>query len=151
MAVRKPYPSERQERFIIRFPDGMRGKIATLAKANGRSMNAEVINMIEASLSRTNSLPSATEVQSAHDNLLLRDAVTSLLDHLAGQTLAQRLQTVGPVNVAKAIVLAYDDIALAALMKEIGVEKALYAIGAAAPELLIEVSDASDLGSTGHE
>jgi plasmid stability protein len=49
MAERKPYPSEQQDRLIIRFPDGMRDRIAVLAKANGRSMNAEVISMIEAS------------------------------------------------------------------------------------------------------
>lgn len=52
MAERKLYPSERQERFIVRFPDGMRDKISALAKANGRSMNAEVISLIEASLSQ---------------------------------------------------------------------------------------------------
>ena len=49
MAKRKLYPSEQQDRLIIRFPDGMRDRIAALAKANGRSMNAEIISMVEAS------------------------------------------------------------------------------------------------------
>src|SRR5208282_1880134 len=49
MAERKLYPSEKQDRLIVRFPDGMRDRIAALAKANKRSMNAEVISMIEAS------------------------------------------------------------------------------------------------------
>jgi plasmid stability protein len=63
MADRKPYPSEQQERFIIRFPDGMRDKISALAKANGRSMNAEVISMIEASLRQTSAaLPAANQI-----------------------------------------------------------------------------------------
>jgi hypothetical protein len=52
MAARKLYPSEQQDRLIVRFPDGMRDRIAALAKANGRSMNAEVISMIEASFRR---------------------------------------------------------------------------------------------------
>jgi hypothetical protein len=45
---KKPYPSERQERFIVRLPDGMRSRIANAAKANNRSMNAEVVSRLEA-------------------------------------------------------------------------------------------------------
>lgn len=40
---RKPYPSETQERFIIRLPNGMRDRIAEVAKASGRSMNSEIV------------------------------------------------------------------------------------------------------------
>lgn len=46
-----PYPSETQERFIIRFPDGMRDRIAEEAKKNGRSMNAEIVARLEQSFS----------------------------------------------------------------------------------------------------
>lgn len=45
----KPYPSETQERFIVRFPDGMRDRIAEAAKANNRSMNAEIVSRLAAS------------------------------------------------------------------------------------------------------
>lgn len=41
--AKKPYPSEEQDRFIIRFPDGMRDMIKEAANANGRSMNSEII------------------------------------------------------------------------------------------------------------
>lgn len=41
-----PYPSETQERFIIRLPDGMRDRIAEEAKKNGRSMNAEIVHVL---------------------------------------------------------------------------------------------------------
>lgn len=44
---RKPFPSETQERFIVRFPDGMRDRIAEAAKANNRSMNAEIVARLE--------------------------------------------------------------------------------------------------------
>ncbi len=48
MATDKPtYPSDAAEKFIVRLPPGMREKIAESAKANGRSMNGEVIVMLE--------------------------------------------------------------------------------------------------------
>lgn len=43
----KPYPSEVQDRFIVRLPDGMRERIAVAAKANNRSMNAEIVARLE--------------------------------------------------------------------------------------------------------
>ncbi len=44
---KKPYPSEMQERFIVRLPDGMRDRIADAAKAAGRSMNAEIVARLQ--------------------------------------------------------------------------------------------------------
>ena len=46
---RKPFPSETQERFIVRFPDGMRDRISEAAKAGHRSMNAEIVARIRRS------------------------------------------------------------------------------------------------------
>ncbi|EON15185.1 Arc family DNA-binding protein [Pandoraea sp. SD6-2] len=40
---KKPYPSETQERFIVRLPDGLRDRIAETARRNGRSMNSEIV------------------------------------------------------------------------------------------------------------
>ena len=51
---RKPFPSETQERFIVRFPDGMRDRIAEAAKANNRSMNAEIVARLEESFQSHN-------------------------------------------------------------------------------------------------
>lgn len=48
--TKTPYPSDTQDRFIVRFPEGMRDQIATIAKANGRSMNAEIVARLEKSL-----------------------------------------------------------------------------------------------------
>lgn len=47
----KAYPSQTQDRYIVRFPDGMRDQIAEAAKANNRSMNAEIVARLEASFS----------------------------------------------------------------------------------------------------
>lgn len=40
------FPSQIQDKFTVRFPDGMRDAIAERAKDNGRSMNSEIIDMI---------------------------------------------------------------------------------------------------------
>ena len=40
-------PSRLADQFVVRFPDGMRDKIAEAAKSNGRSMNAEIIAVLQ--------------------------------------------------------------------------------------------------------
>lgn len=45
------YPSQMQDKFNLRFPDGMRDAIAERAKANGRSMNSEIIQILQDALS----------------------------------------------------------------------------------------------------
>jgi Arc-like DNA binding domain len=35
------------DKYVLRMPDGMRDKITELAKANGRSMNAEMVFMLQ--------------------------------------------------------------------------------------------------------
>lgn len=35
------------DKYIVRLPDGMRDKITELAKANNRSMNAEIVLMLQ--------------------------------------------------------------------------------------------------------
>lgn len=43
-------PSRTAEQFVVRFPDGMRDRIADAARASGRSMNAEIIERLQNSL-----------------------------------------------------------------------------------------------------
>jgi hypothetical protein len=48
MASDKPtYPSDAAEKFIVRFPPGVREQIAEAAKAKNRSMNAEIVSRLE--------------------------------------------------------------------------------------------------------
>lgn len=49
-AARRSYPSEIADKLQLRFPEGMRNKIKDLAKANRRSMNAEIIFILERAL-----------------------------------------------------------------------------------------------------
>ena len=41
------YPSQLQDKFNLRLPDGMKDIIAERAKSNGRSMNSEIIQMLQ--------------------------------------------------------------------------------------------------------
>ncbi|HDU8591795.1 TPA: Arc family DNA-binding protein [Proteus mirabilis] len=58
------YPSQTQDKFTVRFPDGMRDEIAKRAEANGRSMNSEIIQMLQFALDFTSqdAMP-ATDIQ----------------------------------------------------------------------------------------
>jgi len=40
-------PSKAAEQFVVRLPDGMRERIAESAKRHGRSMNAEIVQVLE--------------------------------------------------------------------------------------------------------
>ncbi|MGY0161456.1 Arc family DNA-binding protein [Edwardsiella tarda] len=40
------------DKFNVRFPDGMRDAIAKRAKQNGRSMNSEIVKILEESVSK---------------------------------------------------------------------------------------------------
>lgn len=42
-------PSRKADQFVARFPDGLRDRLASVAKANGRSMNAEIVARLRAS------------------------------------------------------------------------------------------------------
>lgn len=47
------------ERFTVRLPDGMRDTIAERARKNGRSMNSEIIQIIEDAIRRDAIIDSA--------------------------------------------------------------------------------------------
>lgn len=46
------YPSQLQDKFNLRLPDGMRDVIAERAKRNGRSMNSEIVDIISNAVSQ---------------------------------------------------------------------------------------------------
>lgn len=45
--AKKTYPSDKQDQFMLRLPDGMRDRIKAAADQNGRSMNAEIVLTLE--------------------------------------------------------------------------------------------------------
>ena len=56
------FPSDAAEKFVVRFPDGMRDQIAKSAKKSGRTMNAEIVARLQASFESANS-PDAAAAQ----------------------------------------------------------------------------------------
>ncbi|HEY4436020.1 MAG TPA: Arc family DNA-binding protein [Lelliottia sp.] len=46
------YPSQLQDKFNLRLPEGMRDAIAERAKRNGRSMNSEIVDIIANAISQ---------------------------------------------------------------------------------------------------
>ena len=44
------FPSQEMDRFNVRLPAGMRDAIAFRAKKNGRSMNAEIVQILQDAL-----------------------------------------------------------------------------------------------------
>lgn len=44
------FPSQTQDKFTVRFPDGLRDAVAERARRNGRSMNSEIVQILEDAL-----------------------------------------------------------------------------------------------------
>jgi len=53
------YSSRTADKFVLRLPDGMRERIAEIAREQHRSMNSEIIARLESSLRQSNELVSA--------------------------------------------------------------------------------------------
>lgn len=49
------YPSEVADKYVVRFPDGMRDRLKAAASENHRSMNAEIIARLQASFGHADS------------------------------------------------------------------------------------------------
>ncbi|MDE1492805.1 Arc family DNA-binding protein [Xenorhabdus bovienii] len=61
----KKYPSQEMDRFNVRMPAGMRDEITKIAEKNGRSMNTEIIMMLQ------EAIDSARNADSSHQNVQL--------------------------------------------------------------------------------
>lgn len=72
--------SIRAEKFVVRFPAGIRGRIAEAARCNRRSMNAEIIARLVLSLeSWPEQLPQPREaIPSGHEEGVLLDCFRTL-------------------------------------------------------------------------
>lgn len=52
MKPKQPAPSDTADKFMLRFPDGMRDRIREEAENNNRSMNAEIIARLASSFDK---------------------------------------------------------------------------------------------------
>lgn len=64
------YTSRTADKFVVRLPQGMRDRIAEVAKQHHRSMNSEIIARLEHSLLDLPSLPEHPSRQTLNDQQL---------------------------------------------------------------------------------
>lgn len=64
------YTSRTADKFVVRLPQGMRDRIAEVAKTHHRSMNSEIIARLEHSLLDLPTLPEQPSRQSLNDQQL---------------------------------------------------------------------------------
>ena len=57
------------DKYILRLPDGMRDKLAELAKSNNRSMNAEIVLMLQQAMDARTPVPLGIDVQALAEAL----------------------------------------------------------------------------------
>ena len=76
-------PSDRLDKFMLRLPDGMRDRLAAAARANGRSLNSEIVARLGCSLENGDPLPAIY----AHLETLARryDTLEAMLAHLVAR------------------------------------------------------------------
>ena len=91
-------PAKELDKIMVRLPDGMRDRLTALAKENKRSVNAEVVARLEASLDNTARAKAGSTVETTVYVLLDTDGMptswSEIHEHLATLTKA------GPLNVS---------------------------------------------------
>jgi Arc-like DNA binding dprotein len=65
------FASRRLDKFVIRLPEGMRDKIDLAARANKRSMNAEIVQRLETSFSSSDEPPPVVNKKTAESDMIL--------------------------------------------------------------------------------
>lgn len=68
------YPSQLQDKFNLRLPDGMKDAIAERAEKNGRSMNSEIVQILHDAISGGISLPMDKEFARIYKEVTEREA-----------------------------------------------------------------------------
>lgn len=91
--TKKPYPSDKLDQYIVRFPNGMRDRIKAAATANSRSMNAEIIATLEEKYPQPEEMQLAEMFQIVDDLLAKaeseqerREMLLKLIDLLSKET-----------------------------------------------------------------
>src|SRR5208283_727343 len=78
-------PVHSLEKFVLRLPEGMRDKIGVAARANKRTMNAEIVQRLEASFSSTDKPLLVIKKNTAEADIIweLHDSMQSLQAEVA--------------------------------------------------------------------
>ena len=79
------FPSRGLDKFVLRLPDRMRDKIGVAARANKRTMNAEIVQRLEASFASADEPLMVVKENTAEADIIweLRDSMQSLQAEVA--------------------------------------------------------------------
>lgn len=87
-----PYSSRSADKFVVRLPEGMRERIAEVARNYHRSMNSEIISRLENSLYRDDAVPAVVKnldsKELTHSEQLLVQNFRRLAQHQQSALLA---------------------------------------------------------------
>ncbi|MBQ0339703.1 Arc family DNA-binding protein [Providencia rettgeri] len=89
------YPSQLQDKFNLRLPEGMKDIIAERAKANGRSINSEIIQMLQ----------NVIDEDERMDSILTTDEEKMLSDPTLEMTTEERIEYYKEIDPAQAEML----------------------------------------------
>lgn len=74
-----------QDQFMLRLPDGMRGRLHSEAKSNARSLNAEIVARLDASFDAQRSLdPEIARLIDAHVTRKVTERLAEIARNLGG-------------------------------------------------------------------
>jgi Arc-like DNA binding domain len=79
------FPSRRLDKFVLRLPEGMRDQVDAAARTNKRTMNAEIVQRLEASFSSSDELLLVVKKNTAEADMIweLQDSMQSLKAEVA--------------------------------------------------------------------
>ena len=70
--------SRNADKFVIRMPDGMRDRIATIAEGNRRSMNSEIVGYLERMIDDASAVPTNAPLAQNNDEVRILNAFRAL-------------------------------------------------------------------------
>ena len=77
MAEKNLYPSDQADKVLVRMPDGMRDRLKEVAKANNRTLNAEIVARLERSFTADKEVEQIA-FESGFETSMLREDVARL-------------------------------------------------------------------------
>jgi hypothetical protein len=93
------------DKYIVRFPEGVRDRIAEAAKANNRSMNAEIIDRLDRSFAPGEGYATKAQLERVFSKIAeeqaLKDDALQLVREMLARTVIQIYQALPPESPAR--------------------------------------------------
>lgn len=70
--------SRNADKFVVRLPDGLRDKLAKLARTNHRSMNSEIVLHLERAVDDAQAIPTSGPMAQSNDEVRILEAFRAL-------------------------------------------------------------------------